>query len=110
MPLSPLTQRKLANFRANKRGYWSFWIFLLLFFISLFAEFIANDKPIILHYQGAYYFPVIVSYDEKTFGGDFETETDYRDPFIKNKLEQNGWMIWPLIHYDFSTISYDLPG
>src|SRR5688572_13015327 len=100
MPLSPLTRRKLANFKANKRGYWSLWLFVVLFTLSLFAELIANDKPIILEYQGKLYLPVFITYDEKTFGGDFETETDYRDPFIKHKLEQDGWMIWPPIRYN----------
>jgi microcin C transport system permease protein len=78
--LTPLMQRRLANFRANRRGYWSLWIFLALFVISLFAEFIANDKPLLVRFEGGWYFPAIVSYPETTFGGDFPSEADYRDP------------------------------
>ncbi len=106
--MTPITQRRLALFRANKRGFWSLWIFLLLFFISLFAEFIANDSPIILKYKGELYFPVFKMYPEKTFGGDFDTETMYREPFIAEKINKDGWMLWPPIRYSYSTINYDL--
>lgn len=105
--MSPLTQRRLQLFRANRRGAWSLWIFLALFAVSLFAEFIANDKPIILKYQDQYYFPVVRFYPETTFGGDFQTETDYRDATIAEKINKVGWMIWPLIHYSYQTINYD---
>jgi microcin C transport system permease protein len=107
--LSPLTRRRLSLFRANRRGYWSLWIFLLLFFLSLFAELIANDKPILLRYQGAFYFPVVATYSEKTFGGDFDTEAVYRDAFVRQRIEsEGGWMLWPPIRYSYSTINYDL--
>lgn len=109
MTLSPLTRRRLSQFKANKRGYYSFWIFTALLFVCLFAEFIANDKPILLSYKGELYAPTFQSYPETTFGGDFETETDYRDPYIKNLIDQNGWMIWPPIRFSYDTISYDLP-
>lgn len=108
MTLSPLTRRRLNLFKANKRGFWSLWIFLVLFFVSLFAEFIANDKPIIMKYNNEYYFPVFKMYTEKTFGGDFETEAMYRDPLIAEKINQNGWMIFPPIRFGITTINYEL--
>lgn len=108
--LSPLTRRRLRNFRANRRGFWSLWIFLALFVVSLFAEFIANDKPLLISYDGALYFPILETYPETTFGGIFETEADYRDPFVAELIQEKGWMIWPLIPYSYDTIILDLPG
>lgn len=105
-PMSPINQRRWRNFKANKRGFWSLWLFAALFFLSLFAEFIANDKPLFLTYQGEVYFPVLVSYPETTFGGDFETEADYRDPYVKDLIrEAGGVMVWPLIEYSYQTIN-----
>jgi len=106
--ISPLTRRRLMNFRANRRGYWSLWIFLALFVISLFAEFIANDKPLILRYEGRFYFPVLVEYPETTFGGFLPTEADYRDPEVIELIEEKGWMLWPPVPYSYDTINYDL--
>lgn len=105
--MSPLAHRRIQLFRANSRGFYSLWIFLFLFLVSLFAELIANDKPIVLSYQGKFYFPVFVTYTEKTFGGDFETEAAYRDPFLAEKFKHS-FAIWPPIHYSYSTINYDL--
>ncbi|MEM6811203.1 MAG: ABC transporter permease [Pseudomonadota bacterium] len=107
--LSPITQRRLQQFKANKRGYWSFWIFLFLFFACLGAEFIANDKPLILSFENQLYFPVFQTYAETEFGGDFETEADYRDPFVKDLINEGGWMVWPPIRFSYDTIHYDLP-
>ena len=107
--ITPLTRRRLYNFRANRRGFWSLWIFLALFAVTLPAEFIANDKPLLVRYDGAYFFPIIEPYPETTFGGDLPTETDYRDPFVKELIEEKGWMVWPLIRYSYATINYDLP-
>lgn len=107
--LSPVTKRRLANFRANKRGFWSLIIFIVLFTVTLFAEFIANDRPLVVSFKGELYAPVLKDYPETTFGGDFPTETDYRDPFIRKKIEANGWMIWPPIRYSYDTINYQLP-
>ncbi|HJM50243.1 MAG TPA: ABC transporter permease [Alphaproteobacteria bacterium] len=107
--LAPLTRRRLQNFRTNRRGYWSFRIFMVLFIASLFAEFIANDKPIVINYQGEYLLPVFVSYPETRFGGDFETETDYRDPYVIELIQKQGWMLWPPVPYSYNTINYDLP-
>jgi microcin C transport system permease protein len=105
--MTPLTSRRLHLFRANKRGFWSLWIFLALFVTSLFAECIANDKPIMLEYQGHYYFPIFQFYPETIFGGSFLTETDYREPYIAERINKDGWMVWPLIHYNYQTINYE---
>jgi microcin C transport system permease protein len=107
--ITPLTRRRLRNFRANRRGFWSLWIFLLLFGISIFAEVIANDRPLLVRFDGAYYFPILKTYPETTFGGVFETEADYRDPYVEKLIDAHGWMIWPLIPYSYNTINYDLP-
>jgi microcin C transport system permease protein len=109
MALSPLNQRRLHSFRANRRGWWSLWIFLLLFTLSQFAEFIANDKPLLVRYDGGWYFPVVQEYAEITFGGEFATEADYRDPYVQSLIDAKGWMIWPPIRYSYQTINYDLP-
>lgn len=110
MAITPITKRRLSQFRANKRGYWSLWIFLFLFVIALGAELIANDKPLVLQYKGAFYFPVFVTYPETTFGGDFKTEAEYRDDFVQELIsdEGEGWMIWPPIPFTYDTINYDL--
>ena len=109
IPVTPITRRRLHNFRANQRGFWSLWIFLALFLTSLFAELIANDRPLLINFDGAYYMPFLNAYPETMFGGDFPTEADYRDEFVAELIEAKGWMIWPIIRYDFSTINYDLP-
>ncbi|MBM3554574.1 MAG: ABC transporter permease [Alphaproteobacteria bacterium] len=106
--LTPLDRRRLANFRANRRGWWSLWIFLALFTLSLFAEVIANDKPILLRFDGGFYFPVLKAYPETAFGGDFETAADYRDPEVARLIEAKGWMLWPPIRYDYRTINLNL--
>lgn len=108
MALSSITKRRINRFMANKRAKYSLFIFLFLFFVSLFAELIANDKPIILNYKGEYYFPIFKSYPESTFGGFFETEADYKDTFMIESIEENGFAIWPLIKYSYDTIEYNL--
>ena len=108
--LSPINRRRWRNFRGHKRGYWSFWIFLVLFVVSLFAEFIANDKPVVIRYEGSSYFPIFRFYPERTFGGDFETEADYRDPFVQQLIrDKGGWVLWPPIRYSYQSINRDLP-
>jgi microcin C transport system permease protein len=110
LALSPLNRRRWQNFKANRRGYWSFWIFLALFVISLFAEFIANDKPFYVHYDGKSFFPVFVTYPETALGGEFETAADYRDPYLQKIIaETDGWMLWPPIRYSYNTHNLDLP-
>ena len=109
MALSPLNQRRLRNFRANRRGYWSLWIFCALFALTLGAEFIANDRPIVVSYAGHYYWPVFKDYPETAFGGDFATATDYRDEFVIELIEAKGWMLWPPIPYSYDTFIQELP-
>ncbi len=106
--ISPLNRRRWQNFKANRRGYWSLWIFLVLFVLSLFSEFIANDKPVLASYQGELLFPVLVDYPEEKFGG-FLAVTDYRDPVIQEEIEAEGWMIWPPIRYSYRTVNNDIP-
>ncbi|MGE0062034.1 MAG: ABC transporter permease [Xanthobacteraceae bacterium] len=108
--LSPLNRRRWQNFKANRRGYVSLWLFLILFFVSLFAEFIANDRPFLIHVNGKLFFPAVVTYPETAFGGDFETAADYRDPFLQNLIkEKGGGIYWPPIRYSYDTHNLDLP-
>jgi microcin C transport system permease protein len=108
--VSPLNRRRWQNFRAHQRGFWSLWVFLVLFLISLFAEFIANDKPFLVTFNGRAYFPIFATYPETTFGGDFETAADYRDPYLQKLIaEKGGMMIWPPIRYSYDTHNLDLP-
>jgi microcin C transport system permease protein len=106
--LTPLSERRLANFKANRRGYWSFWIFMVLFVLCLCAEFIANDRPIMVRYKGETLFPVAIDYPEEKFGG-FLAQTDYRDPVIEKEIAENGWALWPPIRFASNTINLDLP-
>src|SRR6202023_657452 len=107
---SPLNRRRWQNFKSNRRGYWSFWIFLILFFVSLFAELIANDRPFLIKFDVYLYWPAFVSYSETTFGGDFETSADYRDPYLQKLIaDKGGKIIWPLIRYSYDTHNLDLP-
>ena len=106
--MSPITQKRLQQFKANRRGLWSLWIFLFLFVIALVAPVISNDKPIYVSYDGGHYFPVINEYAETEFGGDFETEAEYRDEFVQDLINEKGFMIWPVIRYSYDTINYDL--
>ena len=108
MKLSPLNKRRLQNFKSNKRGFYSFWIFSFLFIVSIFADFIANDKPLLIKFDQEYYFPITNEYPETIFGGDFETEADYRDPYVIKLIEDKGWIIMPLIPYTYNTIIRDL--
>jgi len=101
------SQRAWQRFKSNRRGFVSLWIFAILFVLSLFAEFLSNDKPLLVHYQGSYYFPIIKTYSEKTFGGDFDTEADYNDDFLKEKLNTSGnWVIFPFNKYSYNSINY----
>jgi microcin C transport system permease protein len=106
--LSPLNRRRWHNFKANRRGYWSLWLFLGLFLFSLFAEVIANDKPIVAYYKGELLFPVFVDYPESKFGG-FLAVTDYKDKVILDELGEHGWAIWPPIGYAYNSINKDYP-
>jgi len=105
--ISPLNQRRWVNFKANRRGYWSLWIFLFLFIGSLLAEFVANDRPLVISYQGEILFPVFNNYPESKFGG-FLATTDYRDPFIQDEILANGWIVWAPIRYANSTVNNEI--
>lgn len=109
MRLSPLSRRRFETFRANKRGWRSLWVFLFFFLLTLPAEFLANEKPLVVRYRGGWYFPVVKSYPETTFGGEFGTEAHYRDPQVKVLVDKGGWAVWPPLRYSYQTINYDLP-
>ncbi|MDC0073954.1 ABC transporter permease [Alphaproteobacteria bacterium] len=106
--IQSINNRRLTNFKKNKRGYFSFIILTFLFVTSLLANIIANDKPIAVFFDGKIITPIIISYSEEYFGGDFKTEADYRDPYVKELINDKGWMIWPLIPFSYDTINYEL--
>jgi microcin C transport system permease protein len=107
--LSALQKERIRRFRANKRGLWSLRLFLLFFGLSLFAEFIANDQPLLIRSEGRFFFPVLREYAETDFGGEFEMAADYRDPYLMDLIAENGWILWPPVSYSYRTINYDLP-
>ena len=105
---NPVWARQWQAFRSNRRGYWSLWLFLFLFILSLGAELVANEKPLLVSYGGEFYVPVAKVYPETTFGGFFESEANYRDPVVKDLINDKGWMLWPPIRFSYNTINYDL--
>ena len=107
---SQINRRRWRNFKSNRRGFYSFWVFLVMLFVSLFAEFIANDRPFLVKYDGQFYFPALVTYPETAFGGEFETAADYRDPFLQKLIaEKGGYMVRSPIRYSYDTHNLDLP-
>lgn len=106
-PINPITWRKWQNFKANRRGYYSLWIFLALFFLSLFAELIANDRPLYVEFDGRAHFPVFTLYTEVDFGGEFESEAEYSDPYVRELIEEKGWILSPIIPWSFDSIDYE---
>ncbi|MFZ9677889.1 MAG: ABC transporter permease [Quisquiliibacterium sp.] len=107
--LSP-GRRAWLRFRRNRRGFVSLWIFSIAFVLSLGAELLSNDRPIIARYDGAWYLPMLTDYPETTFGGDFRTSTDYLDPFIRWQLDKGvNFALWPPNDYRFDTINYFAP-
>lgn len=100
---------KWRKFKASKRGFYAFWMFLTVFFVSLSAEFVANDKPLVVYYDGQWYFPIVDNPPETVFGGEFLTPADYKDPFVRRKINENGFFVMPPIPYRYDTIVYDLP-
>jgi microcin C transport system permease protein len=109
MQLAPITRRRVAIFRAHRRGLWSLRIFLVLFTISLFAEFIANDRPLVIHFNGHWYFPVLQDYSEDAFGDDFlPTLADFTDPDLARAINAKGWMLWPAIPFAYNTVVKNL--
>jgi microcin C transport system permease protein len=108
MALTPLNQRRWENFKAHRRGYWALWIFLILFGLTLISELLANDKPLLVQFQGDLYAPVLKNYPETTFGGSFASDTNYRDPYVAELIEKDGWMLWPPVRFNYQTINYNL--
>jgi microcin C transport system permease protein len=107
--LSRVTRRRMAIFKANRRGYWSLWLFLVLFGLSLFAEFIANDRPLLIRFDNAWYVPVLRDYSGDAFGPDFlPTDADYTDPDLRHAIATKGWMLWPPLRYSYDTTVKDL--
>ncbi|MDQ4428668.1 microcin C ABC transporter permease [Yokenella regensburgei] len=104
--LNPVNEARWARFRHNRRGYWSLWLFLILFTCSLFSELLANDKPLLVEYRGSLYVPFIKDYTEAQFGGDFATNADYLDPWLQKQLTENGWVIWAPIRFGASSINF----
>ncbi|MEZ9762322.1 ABC transporter permease [Vibrio splendidus] len=107
---NPLAEARWLRFKANKRGFISLWIFTVLFGLSLFAEIIANDKPLLVSYDNQWFVPVINEYSETEFGGEFETEADYKDPYVIELIEDNGYIVWPIIPFSYDTINFDISG
>ena len=107
---NPLAESRWLRFKANKRGFISLWIFTILFGLSLFAEIIANDKPLLVSYDNQWFVPVINEYSETEFGGEFETEADYKDPYVIELIEDNGYIVWPIIPFSYDTINFDISG
>jgi microcin C transport system permease protein len=110
MTLTPLTQRRLDQFKKNRRGFYSLLVFAIIFLVTTAAEFIANDKPLVVYFEGHFYSPVFKAYPETRWGGVFETETNYRDPVVKDLISSKGWLLFPPIPYSFDTVNYDLSG
>ena len=102
------TTSKWQIFKRNRRAYWSLVLFTAIFVLSLLAEVWINDKPLIIKYKNNLYFPIVNDYMETDFGGDFPTSVDYRDPFIRHNIKENGWMLNPIIPFSFNTVDYDL--
>ncbi|MFG1172009.1 microcin C ABC transporter permease [Erwiniaceae bacterium CAU 1747] len=103
---NPINQARWARFKNNRRGYWSLWIFLVFFVLCLGAELLANDKPLVVHYQDRTYFPLLVNYTESDFGGPLATPADYQDPWLKQRLHNAGWAIWAPIRFGDNTINF----
>lgn len=106
--MSPMSAIKINAFKSNKRAFIAFILFLFIFVLSIFSEFLANDKPLVVKYKGSMYFPIFNSYTDKFFGGDFPTPADYKDPVIVSNIKNNGWMIMPIIPFSYNTVDYDI--
>jgi len=105
---NPVNTNRWAQFKNNKRGYWSLWIFLVLFSLSLVAELWINDKPIMVSYQQKWYFPIVEDVPETQLGGDFDITTDYSDPYMIDQIEKDGWILWPLVPFYYDSINFEL--
>jgi microcin C transport system permease protein len=103
-----INQERWNRFKANRRAYYSLYLFGILFFLTLFSELIANEKPLLIYHDGEFFCPLIQDYAETSFGGEFETPADYRDPYVMDLIAAKGWMIWPIIPFSYHTINYNL--
>ena len=106
MPLNPINQARWARFRHNTRGFWSLWIFVVLMVMALLSNVIANEKPLLVRYQGQFYLPFMIDYSESTFGGEMQTVTDYQDPFVIKQLESHGWVMWAPLRQSYNSINF----
>lgn len=106
--MSPVLAARIRRFKSNRLGYFSFWLFIIIFALSLAANLIANDKPLLVGYKGSLYVPVFKDYPETAFGGVFETTAEYRDPIVRQLIDKDGWMVWPLIPFSAQTPNLDL--
>ncbi|HCM9178791.1 ABC transporter permease [Enterobacter kobei] len=104
--LSPVNQARWARFRHNRRGYWSLWIFAVLFVLSMCSELIANDKPLLVHFNDRWYVPVLANYSESDFGGPFATPAEYQDPWLRQQIEQHGWALWAPVRFGANSINF----
>lgn len=104
--LSPVNQARWARFRQNRRGYWSLWIFALIFVLSMGAELVANERPLVVSYEGKLWFPALKNYSESDFGGPLSTPADYQDPWLTERLNEKGWILWTPIRFSSNTINY----
>jgi len=107
--LSPVNRERWQRFKANRRAWWSLWIFGIVFAISMVSELVANDQPLLIRDEGRFYFPIFATYTETDFGGDFDFPANYRDPYFQELLDEGSWILWPPIPFSYSTINYDLP-
>ena len=106
--MSPMMKARLQRFKKNKLGFGCFIVFMMIFILSLGAELIANDKPLIVKYDQQWYFPVVKSYPETTFGGIFESEAEYKDPAVQQLIDAKGWALWPMLRYSYQTPNLNL--
>jgi len=108
MRRNPVNADRWKQFKNNKRGYWSLWIFSILFLLSLVAELWINDKPVMVSYQQNWYFPIVQDITEDKLGGDFDIITDYRDPYMVQQIEKDGWILWPVVPFYYDSINFEL--
>ncbi len=107
--MNTIGKRRWNSFKSNKKAYYSLWIFAIIFGISLLANVLINDRPLIVYYKGGFYFPIVKDYPESVFGGNLASYTDYKDPYIEKSIDDNGFMLMPLVEFSYNTINYDLP-
>lgn len=107
--LTPMGRQRWQRFKANRRAWWSLWVFGIVFAVSMVSELVANDRPLLIWHDGEPHLPMLTTYTEVDFGGEFDLPADYRDPYMRELIEEDGWILWPLIPYRYNTINHDLP-